>query len=230
MPETACDTKLGGEDARLLPQKAVYFPGSRTLVVADVHIGKGASFRSRSYFAPDGITSHDLNCLSMLLERHRAERLIVLGDLVHSQDGLTKAEIELFDNFRLLHETICMVLIVGNHDRRAHLPDSWKLDLVKGHMHEGSFIYCHEYEEHRRSRLSEKKKEAGNYVLSGHIHPSVILYGAGKQKERLPCFWLRRKYAVLPSFGVFTGSYAIRPSQTDKVFVVAKDTVIPVIR
>jgi len=222
---------IGEEDAILLPEKALYLLSSKTLVVADVHIGKGASFRSRSFFAPDGMTARDLTCLSTLLRRLKAARLIVLGDLVHHQDGLTDEEIGIFDSFRSLHESLSMILILGNHDRRAHLPSSWKLDQVQGSMKEGQFVFCHEYEEHKKSQGPKVIKErTSGYVLSGHIHPSVILQGAGKQRERLPCFWLRPKYAVLPSFGVFTGSYAVRPAAADRVFVVAKDSVVPIHR
>jgi len=208
--------KIAGEEALLLPQKAIYLIASKTLVVADVHIGKAASFRKRNFFAPDGMTERDLGCLTAILEHYQAERLIILGDLVHAQDGLTPEETSLFDAFRQLHMAREMVLILGNHDRRARLPSSWKLEQVKGLMREGAFVFAHEYAEQKN-----------HYVLSGHIHPAVVLRGTGKQRERLPCFWLRHKYAVLPSFGVFTGSYAIRPSALDKIFVIAHDSVIP---
>ncbi|MBS1997249.1 MAG: ligase-associated DNA damage response endonuclease PdeM [Cyanobacteria bacterium SZAS LIN-2] len=224
--EESARIKLAGEDALLLPQKAMFLPACKTLVVADVHIGKGASFRSRTFFAPDGMTSRDLNCLSKLIQKFKAERLIVLGDLVHAQDGLTKDETALFDQFRQSHADMSMVLIMGNHDRRSRLPRSWHMERVMGDLHEGPFIFSHEYAQ----ESDEKSASSKGYVLSGHIHPSVVLYGQGKQRERLPCFWLRRKYAVLPSFGVFTGSFTIRPSQLDKIFVVAHDAVIPMIR
>jgi len=222
--EETARIKIAGEDALLLPQKAVFLAASKTLVVADVHIGKGASFRARTFFAPDGMTSRDLNCLSKLIHKYKAERLIVLGDLVHAQDGLTKDEVTLFEQFRQENAEIEMLLIMGNHDRKARLPRSWQIERVPGELCEGPFIFSHEYEE------SERPKKTEGYVLSGHIHPSVILRGQGKQRERLPCFWLRRKYAVLPSFGVFTGSFTVRPSQLDKIFVVAHDAVIPMIR
>jgi metallophosphoesterase superfamily enzyme len=232
-----CRTRLGGEEALLLPQKAVYLPGCKTLVVADVHIGKAAAFRSRSFFAPDGLTARDLDLLTFLLHDHMAERLVVLGDLVHSQDGLTRQEVELFDNFRHRHQSINMTLILGNHDRKARMPASWKLDQVRGHIEEGPFVFCHDYEDHKAlnavrrktARAKKNTEESGKkkpYVLSGHIHPAVVLHGRGKQSERLPCFWLRRTYAVLPAFGVFTGCYSITPTPADKVFVVAKDVVL----
>ena len=216
------DVEMAGQAATLLPEKAIFLPDSKTIVVADIHVGKAASFRSRSYFAPDGVTAHDLNRLGGILQKYGAERLIVLGDLVHAQDGLTHAETELFDAFRNVHAAIEMILILGNHDRKARVPSSWQLECVTGAMTEGVYTFAHEYEEHK------KKKSKLQYVLSGHIHPSVVLYGQGKQRERLPCFWLRDRYAVLPSFGIFTGSYTIQPEPADKIYVVARDVVIPI--
>jgi uncharacterized protein len=237
---------IAGQEVILLPQKAIYLVESETLVVADVHVGKGASFRSRSYFAPDGVTSRDLETLSSAMTGLGARRLLILGDLVHAQDGLTAAETAIFDEFRQKHAGVEMVLILGNHDRKAKVPASWKLMQVRGDMHEGSLVFAHEYV--AKAESVKKKKTFSNaefnaesgaesganvqskYVLSGHIHPSVVLYGKGKQRERLPCFWVRRKYAVLPSFGVFTGSFTIRPTSLDRIFVVTREAVIPIVR
>jgi len=215
--EGVVHTDIAGEPVILLPQKALFVPASHTLVLADVHIGKAASFRSRNFFAPDGISSFDLFRLSQLIKQFAVTRLIILGDLVHSQDGMTSAEVEVFERFRQSHPEVAVVLILGNHDRKVRLPQSWNLDLIHGYMTEGPFVYSHDL---------VKTKEG--FVLSGHIHPSVVLYGQGKQRLRLPCFWIRPKYAVLPAYGVFTGSYSVEPSRGDKVFVIARDTVVPI--
>ena len=67
LPEGALPVVLAGKTVVLLGQKAMFIPESRSLVVADVHIGKAASFRSRHFFAPDGITNFDLQRLGELL-------------------------------------------------------------------------------------------------------------------------------------------------------------------
>ncbi len=215
--EGVAHTEIAGERVILLPQKAMYIPATHTLVLADVHIGKAASFRSRNFFAPDGISSFDLFRLSQLIKQFSVTRLIVLGDLVHSQDGMTSSEVEVFERFRDAHPQVNVVLILGNHDRKVRLPPSWNLELIHGHMTEGPFVYSHDLVNTREG-----------YVLCGHVHPSVVLYGQGKQRLRLPCFWLRPEYAVLPAFGVFTGTYSIEPTRTDRVFVVARDTVVAI--
>jgi DNA ligase-associated metallophosphoesterase len=208
---------IAGQSVLLLPQKALFIPSSGSLVLADVHIGKAASFRSRNFYAPDGISDFDLLRLGQLVQKLPVTRLIVLGDLVHSQDGMSGPEVEGFEKFRAAHPNLAVTLVLGNHDRKVCLPPSWNLELVHGQMVEPPFVYSHEL---------VKSKEG--YVLCGHVHPAVTLSGAGKQRERLPCFWLRSQHAILPSFGVFTGSFTVKPSRTDRVFVVAHDTVVPV--
>lgn len=214
----AQQVELAGQTVVLLPQKAMFIPSSSTLVLADVHIGKAASFRSRNFFAPDGMSNFDLLRLGQLIKELSVSRLIILGDLVHAQDGMSGAEVEVFERFREAHANLVVTLILGNHDCKVKIPQSWKLDVVYGQMVEAPFVYSHEL---------VKRKSKDDYVLCGHVHPSVALSGQGKQRERLPCFWLRSNYAILPAYGVFTGSYTIRPGRNDRVFVVAHDTVVP---
>jgi metallophosphoesterase superfamily enzyme len=53
-----------------------------------------------------------------------------------------------------------------------------------------------------------------------------VLVGRGRQRERLPCFWLGRETGVLPAFGEFTGCAEVEPEDGDAVFVVADDEVM----
>jgi metallophosphoesterase superfamily enzyme len=66
----------------------------------------------------------------------------------------------------------------------------------------------------------------GAYVLAGHVHPCAVLVGRGRQRERLPCFWLGERTGVLPAFGEFTGCAEVTPSEGDAVWVVAGDEVM----
>jgi len=67
---------------------------------------------------------------------------------------------------------------------------------------------------------------AGAYVLAGHVHPCAVLVGRGRQRERLPCFWLGAHTGVLPAFGDFTGCAEVTPTEGDAVWVVAGDEVV----
>jgi hypothetical protein len=57
---------VGGQALTLLPEKAAFLAESRTLLVADVHIGKAVSFRSFGVPVPRGTTGETLSALSAL--------------------------------------------------------------------------------------------------------------------------------------------------------------------
>jgi metallophosphoesterase superfamily enzyme len=58
-------------------------------------------------------------------------------------------------------------------------------------------------------------------ALAGHVHPAVCIAGAGLQSERLPCFVLGRRRAILPAFGSFTGSPAQTWAKDDAIVAIA---------
>lgn len=205
------------EEMVLFGDRALYLPARSTLVVSDIHLGKAASFRARNFFAPSGITERDLTRLSTLIQATGATRLLVLGDLVHAQDGVDEALDSRFSSFRELHSDCDFVLVKGNHDARVKLSRNWRLDIVKSHFSERGLVFSHD--------LLLKKNL---YTLCGHIHPAVVLSGRAHGRERLPCFWMRGDHMILPSFGVFTGGFTILPERGDRVFVTAQGEVIEV--
>ncbi|MBX9940670.1 MAG: ligase-associated DNA damage response endonuclease PdeM [Candidatus Obscuribacterales bacterium] len=204
-----------GETINILPDKAVFLSERKTLLVSDVHLGKGQSFRARQFFAPPGLCAGDLDRLLRLIEGCGASRLIVLGDLVHSRDGIDRELDELFLAFREKTKDVEALLVLGNHDRKVRFSKQWQLTLVNEFFEEDGFIY-----DHGDSPLPETISTARKFVFSGHIHPAVKLNGTGLS-ERLPCYWLRQRERrlVLPSFGSFTGAFTIKPESGDRIFI-----------
>ena len=73
-----------GETLWLMPDRALYWPARRALLVADVHIGKAASYRALHQPVPRGTTEATLLRLDALLAACECEMLIVLGlSLIH---------------------------------------------------------------------------------------------------------------------------------------------------
>ena len=72
------------------------------------------------------------------------------------------------------------------------------------------------------------RRSDDGYVLSGHVHPGIRIYGAGRQVERLPCFHVGAAVTVLPAFGDFTGLAIVEPEEGDSVYAVAENAVIPI--
>ena len=74
----------------LLPGSAAVLPASATLLVADLHLGKAATFRKAGIPVPEGSAQRDLARLADLVVRHAVRRLLVLGDLFHARSGCTE--------------------------------------------------------------------------------------------------------------------------------------------
>jgi DNA ligase-associated metallophosphoesterase len=210
---------LAGEQVYLMGERALYWPGTSTLVVADLHWGKASTFRAAGIPIPIGTTSDDLARLDSALRRSGARRLVVLGDLFHAKAGRiashTLAELR---RWRSLAGTFEILLIRGNHDRHAgDPPNDLQINCVNAPAFVPPFIFRH-----------EPTDTDGAYGLAGHVHPGLTLVGRGLQRETLPCFLIGQRGAILPAFGSFTGFGAVQPGAGDRAFVVAQDEVMEV--
>lgn len=208
--------EVHGETLTLLPERAAYWPRTRTLFVADLHLGKTAAFRAHGIPLPDGITAADLNRLSLALSKTGAHKLIILGDLLHAAKGRDESTLASVSAWRSQHPELAIYLIRGNHDRHAgDPPTEWDIQVVDGPMSGPVFVLNHE----------PVTPERG-YALSGHVHPAVQLAGQGRQSLTLPCFWFGERCGVLPAFGSFTGTAVIQPRPSDQVFMLTDSQVI----
>ena len=207
---------LVGEEITLMPERALLWPRASTLLVADAHFGKAATFRASGIFVPRGTTSSALERLDTLLQRSGATRVVFLGDLLHAKEGRAPETLRVVGQWRASRADVDMVLVRGNHDRHAgDPPESLGIRCVDAPLRDGPFAFTH-----------HPRPVADAYVIAGHVHPAVRLSGAGRQYERLPCFWFRDRLAVLPAFGDFTGLGDIDIAVGDRVFAIAHDEVI----
>jgi DNA ligase-associated metallophosphoesterase len=218
MRERDVAAQVAGDRLLLLGERAAYWGTTRTLLVADPHFGKAASFRTAGVPVPRGTTAETLRRLDVALDRTAARRIIFLGDFLHARSGRSPETLQAVNDWRDLHGAIDMVLVRGNHDKRAgDPPRELAIRCVDGPLIEGPFVFSHH----------PVSADAG-YVICGHVHPGARLSGRGRQRARLPCFWLGAKVAVLPAFGEFTGLADIDPAPGDRVWVVAEGEVVPV--
>ena len=200
----------------LLAERAVYWPRTKSLLVADPHFGKAATFRAAGVPVPRGTTTETLLRLDALLERTGAARLVFLGDFLHAREGRSPETLRVIEEWRAWRAALDVVLVRGNHDKRAGDPPR-ELDIrcVEGALVEAPFVFTH-----------KPKRSDDGYVLCGHIHPGVRLTGVAHQSRRLPCFWFSAEVGVLPAFGEFTGLALVDVAPGDRVWVVADEEVI----
>jgi uncharacterized protein len=210
------EIEWAGQRLHLLPEKAVFWRAERTLIISDLHIGKIAHFRREGFAVPREAIAKNFNLLDKLILENNAWRILFTGDLFHSD---INHEWEIFSRWRRKYHSVEMDLIIGNHDR---LPEEiytgLPLRIWAKSMMLGPVLFTH----HPVEPLKDQ------YIMSGHIHPVVKLYGKANQHFRLPCFYFSKQQAILPSFGYFTGGYQIDPMEGDTVVAIADRKLIDV--
>lgn len=205
------DVALAGEPMRLSGDRALYWPARRRLLLADLHLGKGDTFRSAGIALPSGGTAHDLERVSALLYASGAASVWVLGDMLHGSTRERRWR-EGWDAWRARHPALEIVVLAGNHDRalpRAGLD----LSLAGAAVDDGPFALRHLPQAHSR-----------RHVLCGHLHPVVRLRGVPR---RWPAFWLRPEYTVLPAFSRFTGGLAVTAEDGDRLVACVDGAAVP---
>jgi DNA ligase-associated metallophosphoesterase len=198
----------------LLPQRALWHRATGCLLVADLHLGKAESFQASGIPLPSDGDLSTLNQLLDLAAQLQPQRVVVLGDLIHSRLGLTA---ELRAKIGALPELLgCpLELIGGNHDQ-----GSWLEGLSAGAPRRcGDLWLSHE---------PCTPMEADLLNVAGHVHPVAVL-GKGADRLRLPCFALRRpaRQLLLPAFGHLTGGYAVSPDYERWVIAEAQVLAVP---
>jgi DNA ligase-associated metallophosphoesterase len=205
-----------GERLLLLPEKAIAWPRTASLIVTDLHFGKPAAFRMSGIPVPEYTTSSDLDRLDKLLVEHRSRRLIILGDFFHSAAGLQSEMMDTVAAWCRKMENTEIILVPGNHDKKSGEPPAcWNIQNVPDGWSLAPFAFCH-----------APRNIAGSHVLSGHIHPAISLrerFGSGM---RAPCFWFTQSCGVLPAFGSFTGTHSIHPARGDRVFAIGEGEIL----
>jgi DNA ligase-associated metallophosphoesterase len=197
-----------GQTMSLLPQRALYLPAHEALLVADVHLGKAASFRAQGVPVPESTTAATLARLDRILACLPVRRLFVLGDLLHDAQARNPLVIDALAAWRDAYGPLDVVLVRGNHDRAAGDPPACcGIRVADEPVRLADLRLCHE---------PGDGDEA--FMLAGHVHPAFRLRGR-RDALRLPCFWFRAGGAVLPAFGEFTGSSTIVPAPGDRLFL-----------
>lgn len=219
----AQEIQVEGQAVWLLPERAAWHAMSRTLFIADLHLGKSATFRARGLPVPSGTTQENLDRLAVLVRDHAAARVVFLGDLLHSTHAQRAAAIAPLHAWCAAHPALRCVLVRGNHDSHAGDPppslgfeivdEPWPVAGASG------LLACH-----------HPQRAVNGTVLAGHWHPAVTLRGPARDRQRLACFCLVEKTLVLPAFGAFTGSSPHAPPVGSTCYPVGGGRVWPGLR
>ena len=198
-PGESLPIAYAGHTVWLLPEHALWWPEGRVLFIADLHLGKAATYRALGQPVPSGTTAENLRRLNQLIIHYQPAQLVFLGDFLHAAQARTASVLSQLETWRQTHENINCTLVRGNHDSRAgDPPAALNISEVDEPYLVGPFAACHHPQQH-----------ATHAVLAGHMHPAVQLQGPARDRLRLPCFVFEERSAVLPAFGEFTGGCTV---------------------
>src|SRR5204862_4638420 len=104
---------IGTQHLIMSNERTLFWENEKTLIVADLHVGKTGHFRKAGIGVPAGVYKDDLHRLLAQILFFKAEKLIIVGDLTHS---IANLEMDLFRKWRKDFSTLDVHLVKGNHD------------------------------------------------------------------------------------------------------------------
>ena len=184
--------RFAGNNFEPLPSGGLYWHAQQTLLVADLHFEKMASFARRGQMLPPYDTGLTLARLEADLRRTGAKRMVSLGDTFHRVNASTMLTNS--DRMRLdmLTDLVDCTWLSGNHDPAPHAIGGTCLPelMLDGLM------------------LTHEPKRGATGLMAGHLHPAAHIHIAGRSTRR-PCFVHDNRLMILPAYGASTGSINI---------------------
>ena len=192
---TPAPIHFAGERLMLDPGGALFWPATRTMVVADLHLEKGSAAAARGHLLPPFDTRATLDRLAALLRRFSPARVVALGDSFHDARGSSRMLAG--DQARLAAMTreAAFVWVLGNHDPAPPVGVGGEAVLE---FAEGNLCFRH-----------EGVVGASQGEVCGHHHPKAQVATRGAMVSR-PCFVFDGRRLMLPALGAYTGGLDIR--------------------
>jgi DNA ligase-associated metallophosphoesterase len=173
---------------------ALYWPGERALIVADLHLERGSRFAASGQMLPPYDTRDTLAKLADLIDQFDPETVIALGDSLDDPGAASRMDVSDVETLHLLQEDRDWIWITGNHDP--------VIDRALG----GYVIP--ELEVAGITLRHEPHDGEVTHEIAGHFHPAarVVLHGTSLRR---PCFVGNGLRLVMPAFGTYTGGLNI---------------------
>ena len=153
-------------------RRAAFLPATATLVVADLHVGRG---EASSVTLPLGEREDLVNRLRTLVDETTPERVVFAGDVLHRFDRTTERARETVEAIvaACRDADARPVFVRGNHDTALEsIREDAEAAVVVGA--DPRTVVCHGHE--------PPHVDAERYLI-GHDHPAITIEG-----QRHPCF------------------------------------------
>ncbi len=169
---------------------ALYWPAEDALIVADLHLAKGATLARRGTMLPPYDTRETLARLAAVIDHYRVRTIIALGDSLHASDAGDLIDDRDVETLRILQEDREWIWITGNHDPR--IPDVLGGVALDEIVVEGIAL--------RHVPANSRT----THEVAAHLHPAARLSLHGHTFRR-PCFVSNGLRVVMPAFGTYAG-------------------------
>lgn len=191
-------------------RRALYIAASRSLVVADVHWGYVEAHRAVGNLLPAWGDTEIAARLQGLIADWAPQRILWLGDSLHTPAARTAAEAFL----AALPPDVETIVLAGNHDR------GWPRALHREWREAGA-----------RFRHGDDVSEPGDEVeIVGHHHPAFVWNDRAGNAGKLPAAVVGPRRWVLPAFSPWAGGtpWNERLAPDEKLWVLAPTRIFAV--
>ncbi|MEG6508577.1 ligase-associated DNA damage response endonuclease PdeM [Methyloligella sp. 2.7D] len=197
---------------------ALYWESERTLLVADLHLEKGAAYARRGQMLPPYDSRTTLRRLAQVIAHFDPACIVALGDSFHTSEVAEALGPEERSALAKLQRGRDWIWITGNHDPEipTHLGGSVATELAVN----GITL---------RHEPSPQSAE-----IAGHLHPIARVVRQG-QAIRRKCFATDGNRLVMPAFGAYSGGLDVMgrafaglfDRESLAVWLMGKDRVYP---
>ena len=208
MPESAPSLRshvsVAGHTMRPLAAGALYWEDEDTLLVADLHLEKGAAFAALGMLLPPYDTRTTLERLSKAIRAVDPSRVVALGDSFQRAESAKQLAADDLGFLRKLQQGREWYWICGNHD--PHLPAS-----IGGTVC-ATLSICGLVLRHEPSPAAAARE------IAGHLHPVARIARSGTVIRRR-CFATDGNRLVMPAFGAYAGGLNVLDAAFGPLFL-----------
>ena len=199
-------------------RRAVWLAVTRTLAVADLHLGYAWAHRAQGQMLPLSTTDETLPRLHALLDDYAPAELVLLGDIVHRAIRVPPFIEELRALITALSARTTLRLVLGNHDRNLEallLDCALAARTTREHAAGGHMLLHGDCTD--PVAAGTLLAQSPGRVIIGHEHPAISISDGVATRVRCPCFLVGEKLLVLPAFSPWAAGTEVR----DRTFLSA---------
>ena len=185
------------------PFPALYLEDLNMVAIADLHLGYETISSEHGVFVPRVQLEKSLHVMRGIINKRKADRIIIVGDLKHEFSKTSYheyKEVSSFLDFLSVHFKE-IIIVRGNHDTFIQRIARKYNALVCDEFAEENYLLLHGHKD-----VDIRKKEQSTIILA-HEHPSIALFTEVGVKEKLNCFLYGHTHGknlvVLPAFSYF---------------------------